>query len=67
MMKSGQGASAIEIGNLQVGAVSAVNALGDSFDREGKTDCWNSVRRWEEIAVHIRYHQGRYHEAVRYI
>ena len=36
MMKSGQGASAIEIGNLQVGAVSAVNALGDVFDEKGK-------------------------------
>lgn len=36
MMKSGQGASAIEIGDLQVGAVSAVNALGDIFDSQGK-------------------------------
>ena len=31
MMKSGQGASAVQIGELQVGAVSAVNALGDIF------------------------------------
>lgn len=36
MMKSGQGASAIEIGNLQVGAISAVNALGDVFDVQGR-------------------------------
>ena len=35
MMKGGQGASAIETGALQVGAVSAVNALGDIFDTEG--------------------------------
>jgi len=35
MMKGGQGASAIEAGALQVGAVSAVNALGDIFDIEG--------------------------------
>lgn len=35
MMKSGQGASAVEIGQLQVGAVSAVNALGDIFNRDG--------------------------------
>lgn len=36
MMKSGQGASAIEVGELQVGAISAVNALGDVFDGLGK-------------------------------
>lgn len=36
MMKSGQGASAVEIGDLQVGAISAVNALGDVFDGEGR-------------------------------
>ena len=36
MMKSGQGAGAVEIGSLQVGAVSAVNALGDVFDEDGK-------------------------------
>lgn len=36
MMKSGLGTSAIEIGNLQIGAVSAVNALGDVFDQKGK-------------------------------
>ncbi|TDP58120.1 P1 family peptidase [Aminicella lysinilytica] len=35
MMKSGQGSSAIEVGKLQVGAISAVNALGDIFDEEG--------------------------------
>lgn len=34
-MKSGQGASAIQIGDLQVGAVTAVNALGDIFDEHG--------------------------------
>ncbi len=31
MMKSGQGASAVQIGDLQIGAISAVNALGDIF------------------------------------
>ena len=36
MMKGGQGASATETGDLQVGAVSAVNALGDIFDVSGK-------------------------------
>lgn len=36
MMKSGQGAGAVEIGSLQVGAVSAVNALGDIIDEDGK-------------------------------
>lgn len=36
MMKSGQGSSAVQIGNLQIGAVSAVNALGDIFDEKGK-------------------------------
>lgn len=35
MMKSGQGSSAIEVGKLQVGAISAVNALGDIFDEDG--------------------------------
>ncbi|NLD10341.1 MAG: P1 family peptidase [Clostridiales bacterium] len=35
MMKSGQGYSAIEVGKLQVGAISAVNALGDIFDEGG--------------------------------
>lgn len=36
MMKSGQGASAVEIGELKIGAISAVNALGDIFDETGK-------------------------------
>ena len=36
MMKSGLGSSAVEVGELQIGAVSAVNALGDVFDQEGK-------------------------------
>ena len=36
MMKGGLGASAIEVGKLQVGAVSAVNALGDVFDQKGR-------------------------------
>lgn len=36
MMKSGQGACAVEIGDLQIGAISAVNALGDIFDENGK-------------------------------
>ncbi len=35
MMKSGLGASALETGPLQIGAVSAVNALGDIFDIDG--------------------------------
>lgn len=35
-MKSGQGASAVQVGELQVGAVTAVNALGDVFDSCGK-------------------------------
>lgn len=35
MMKSGLGASAVEVGSLQIGAVSAVNALGDIFDQKG--------------------------------
>lgn len=35
LMKSGQGSSAVEIGKLQVGAISAVNALGDIFDKDG--------------------------------
>ena len=35
MMKSGLGASAIAVGELQVGAISAVNALGDVFDPKG--------------------------------
>lgn len=35
-MKSGQGASAVQVGELQVGAVVAVNALGDVFDEDGK-------------------------------
>lgn len=35
MMKSGIGSSAIEMGKLQVGALSAVNALGDIFDEDG--------------------------------
>lgn len=36
MMKSGLGTSAIEIGSLQIGVVTAVNALGDVFDLAGK-------------------------------
>lgn len=35
MMKGGQGTSAVQTGELQVGAVTAVNALGDIFDLEG--------------------------------
>lgn len=36
MMKSGIGSSAVQIGELQVGAISAVNAMGDVFDFDGK-------------------------------
>ena len=36
MMKGGLGASAVEVGELQVGAISAVNALGDVFDQKGR-------------------------------
>lgn len=36
MMKSGLGASAVEAGRLQVGAISAVNALGDVFGQKGE-------------------------------
>lgn len=36
MMKSGLGTSAVQVGTLQVGAISAVNALGDVFDQKGK-------------------------------
>lgn len=36
-MKGGLGTYAIEVGNLQVGAIVAVNALGDIFDSENKT------------------------------
>lgn len=36
-MKTGQGASAIQIGSLQVGAIAAVNALGDVIDSDGST------------------------------
>ncbi len=36
MMKSGQGSSAVQLGELQIGAIVAVNALGDVFDRDGK-------------------------------
>jgi len=35
LMKSGQGSAAIQIGSMMVGAISAVNALGDIFDLEG--------------------------------
>ncbi|MDD7511624.1 MAG: P1 family peptidase [Peptostreptococcaceae bacterium] len=35
MMKSGIGASAVEIEGLKIGAISAVNALGDVFDLQG--------------------------------
>ena len=34
--KAGRAASAVQIGALQIGAVSAVNALGDIFDENGK-------------------------------
>lgn len=34
-MKGGQGTAAVQIGELQVGAVTAVNALGDIFDEAG--------------------------------
>lgn len=34
-MKSGQGASAVQIGELQIGVISAVNALGDVIDKKG--------------------------------
>ena len=36
MMKSGLGVYAVQIGNVQVGAVVAVNALGDIFDFDSK-------------------------------
>lgn len=36
MMKGGLGASAVETGSLQIGAISAVNALGDVFDQKGR-------------------------------
>lgn len=36
MMKSGIGSSAVRLGALQVGAISAVNALGDIFDEHGE-------------------------------
>lgn len=36
MMKSGQGASAAEAGVLKIGAVTALNALGDVFDGQGR-------------------------------
>ena len=36
MMKSGIGSSAVQVGELQVGAISAVNAMGDVFDFDGK-------------------------------
>ena len=36
MMKSGQGASAAEAGALKIGAVTALNALGDVFDGQGR-------------------------------
>lgn len=35
MMKSGIGASALDMNGLQIGAISAVNALGDVFDFDG--------------------------------
>jgi len=34
MMKSGLGMAAVQVGDLQVGAIVAVNALGDIFDAE---------------------------------
>ena len=36
MMKSGLGTSAIEVGELQIGAITAVNALGDVLDQKGR-------------------------------
>ena len=39
-MKSGIGSYAIQLGGLQVGALAAVNALGDIYDwKTGKTGC----------------------------
>ena len=35
-MKSGQGSFAVEAGNIQCGAITAVNALGDIFGADGK-------------------------------
>ena len=45
-MKSGIGSYAVQIGELQVGAVVAVNALGDIYDwKTGKRspDCWRKA------------------------
>ncbi|MDO4280883.1 MAG: P1 family peptidase [Peptococcaceae bacterium] len=39
MMKAGLGTYALAVGDLQVGAVVAVNALGDVLDEEGKVLC----------------------------
>ena len=36
MMKSGLGAYAVQVGDLQVGAVVAVNAVGDVLDENGQ-------------------------------
>ena len=36
MMKSGLGAYAVQVGDLQVGAVVAVNAVGDVLDEQGQ-------------------------------
>jgi L-aminopeptidase/D-esterase-like protein len=35
MMKGGQGTSAVQVGDLHVGVVTAVNALGDIYDSNG--------------------------------
>ncbi len=37
MMKSGIGAYAVQVGDLQVGAVVAVNAVGDVLDEQGRS------------------------------
>ena len=58
MMKSGIGASAARAGDLQIGAVAAVNALGDVFDPDsgrflaGLIDPETGIRGFSEEALY---------------
>ena len=53
-MKSGIGSYAVEIGELQIGAIVAVNALGDVFDWKSGKQIAGSFR----AAQHGRPHEG---------
>jgi hypothetical protein len=54
MMKSGLGAYAVQVGDLQVGAVVAVNAVGDVLDENGQILAGMRSRDCRYAAGHAR-------------